>query len=181
MEIKETIIKGCFEIFPKSFKDMRGKLIKTFHLSTFEKLGLNTTFDEEYYSISNQGVLRGLHFQLPPEAHIKCVTCLRGKIFDVVVDLRKGSPSFGKHFSTILCETAAKLLYIPVGCAHGFYALEDNSIFLNRSSKAFSAEHDMGIRWDSCGINWPDEKPLLSDKDLQLIKLEEFESRFVYE
>jgi dTDP-4-dehydrorhamnose 3,5-epimerase len=180
MEIKETIIKGCYEIQPKIFKDERGKLIKTYHSNTFESLGLTTQFEEEYYSVSAKGVLRGLHFQIPPEAHVKCVTCIKGKIFDVVVDLRKGSPSYGKHYSTILDEENGKMLYIPEGCAHGFYVIENQSIFLNRSSKAFSAAHDMGIHWDSCGINWPDSQPILSEKDQGMINLGDFDSPFVF-
>jgi len=181
MEIRKTSIEGCYEILPKVFQDERGKLIKTFHVNTFESLGLGIKFDEEYYSISAKGVLRGLHFQIPPEAHIKCVTCIKGKIFDVVVDLRKGSPSYKQHFTTILEETEGKMLYIPKGCAHGFYVLEDQSIFLNRSSSPFSAAHDMGIRWDSCGIQWPDTEPTLSEKDKGMISLEDFDSPFVFE
>jgi dTDP-4-dehydrorhamnose 3,5-epimerase len=178
MEIKETSISGCYELFPRIFKDERGKLIKPFHEPTFKSLGLETVYEEEYYSISAKGVLRGLHFQLPPKAHVKCVTCVKGKIFDAVVDLRKGSPTYGKYFSTELDSEEGKMIYIPEGCAHGFYVLEDQSIFLNRSSKPFSADHDTGILWNSCGINWPNHQPILSEKDKNMIPFDAFDSPF---
>ena len=178
MDKKETNIQGCYELFPRVFKDQRGKLIKTFHHDTFSELGLEVVFKEEYFSVSAIGVLRGLHFQLPPNDHIKCVTCLSGRLFDVVVDLRKNSPTFGKHFTTELDSELGNMVYIPSGCAHGFFTLTDQAIFLNRTTSVFSPDSDTGIRWDSCGIPWPDPNPILSEKDKNLIKFSDFTSPF---
>ena len=178
MEINKTSIEGCFELQPRIFKDERGRLIKTFHENTFLDLELETDFKEEYYSISKKGVLRGLHFQTPPHDHVKCVTCLSGKIFDVVVDLRKNSPTYKQHFSIELDAEKGNMLYIPKGLAHGFYALSETVIFLNRTSTVFAPINDSGIRWDSCEIDWPNKDPILSDKDKQMIALEDFKSPF---
>ena len=178
MELQKTTLNDCWELRPRIFKDDRGSLIKTFHRDTFESFGLCTDFKEEYYSISKKGVLRGLHFQLPPQDHVKCATCVAGKIFDVVVDLRKSSPTFGQHFSIILDSKLGNMLYIPKGFAHGFYVLSEQAIFLNRTSTVFAPKFDAGIRWDSCGIKWPDMNPVLSDKDQLMIEYNNFKSPF---
>ncbi|MBX2843872.1 MAG: dTDP-4-dehydrorhamnose 3,5-epimerase [Flammeovirgaceae bacterium] len=174
----ETPIPGLYELQPRVFQDDRGRLVKTFHEDTYIDLGLSTTFTEEYYSTSVKGVLRGLHFQVPPHGHVKCVTCIAGKIFDVVVDLRKNSPTYKHHFSLELDAEKGNMLYIPEGFAHGFYVMSDSAIFLNRTSVVFKPESDTGIKWDSCGIQWPDMDPILSDKDISLVTLDEFESPF---
>jgi len=174
----KTILSGCFELEPFIFEDKRGKLVKTFHSDTFASLGLETNFREEYYSVSEKNTLRGLHFQLPPDDHVKCVTCLFGKIFDVVVDLRKDSATYMKSFSIILDADRGNMLYIPKGFAHGFQVLSDTAIFLNRTTTVYSAKYECGIRWDSCGIKWPGSDPVLSIKDKQLITLNDFKSPF---
>ncbi len=178
MELHETTLKDCWELRPRIFKDDRGSLIKTFHKDTFESLGLVTDFKEEYYSVSKKGVLRGLHFQLPPEDHVKCVTCISGRIFDVVVDLRKASPTYKKQFTIELNSELGNMLYIPKGFAHGFYVLSEEAIFLNRTSTVYAPQCDAGIKWDSCGIQWPDNHPILSEKDELMIELKEFKSPF---
>lgn len=178
MNLTETNLTGCFVLQPRIFSDERGKLIKTYHEETFKELGLTTQFREEYYSVSQEGVLRGLHFQLPPHDHVKCVTCVMGKIFDVVVDLRTDSPTFRSHFSIVLDSEKANMLYIPQGFAHGFLVLSESAIFLNRTSIEYKAESDNGIRWDTCGIEWPVAKPILSTKDKQWSSLEDFKSPF---
>ena len=141
-------------------------------------MGLRSDFKEEYYSTSSKGVIRGLHFQLPPEQHVKCISCLQGEIFDVVVDLRKDSPTFGKHFTIKLNSEDPTVLYIPEGMAHGFMSLTDNSIFLNKTTTGFNADCDTGIHWDSCGIQWPDIKPVLSEKDIEMQTFADFNSPF---
>ncbi|MCL4132289.1 UNVERIFIED_CONTAM: hypothetical protein GTU68_013014 [Idotea baltica] len=178
MEKIKTSIPGCFELQPRIFKDDRGKLIKTFHKDTFLDLGLETDFKEEYYSVSKKNVLRGLHFQMPPEDHVKCVTCISGKIFDVVVDLRKDSPTYKQSFSLELDSEKGNMLYIPKGFAHGFFALSDDAIFLNRTTTVYNPSCDTGIKWDSCGINWPSDNPILSEKDQEMITLSNFKSPF---
>jgi len=175
---KLTTIPGCFELVPRIFEDSRGKLVKTFHEETFKNLGLETNFPEEYYSTSGKNIIRGLHFQEPPYDHIKCVTCISGKIFDVVVDLRKNSPTYKKHLSIILDADLGNILYIPKGMAHGFYVLGDGAIFLNRTTTIYNGDSEGGIKWDSCGIKWPNLNPIVSDKDQQLITLENYKSPF---
>jgi dTDP-4-dehydrorhamnose 3,5-epimerase len=174
----KTIISGCYELEPSIFGDSRGKLVKTFHKDVFLSLGLETDFTEEYYSISPKNILRGLHFQLPPYDHVKCVTCLSGKIFDVVVDLRKKSKTYKQYFSIELDAEKGNMLYIPEGLAHGFNVLSDTAIFLNRTTTVYNADSEAGIKWDSCGIIWPNTNPILSDKDKNLITLDKFKSPF---
>ena len=174
----ETDIQGCVLIKPRVFNDERGRLVKTFHADFFAELGLQTDFREEYYSVSKRGVLRGLHFQLPPHDHVKCVTCLQGSLFDVVVDLRRQSPTYRKHYTVHLDDVECAMLYIPPGLAHGFYTLSDSAIFLNRTTSVYNPGSDTGIRWDSCGIDWPDASPIISDKDREMTGLNEFQSPF---
>jgi len=174
----ETEFPGLFIIKPRIFSDNRGLFIKLFHHKMFEDMGLRSDFKEEYYSTSSKGVIRGLHFQLPPEQHVKCISCLQGEIFDVVVDLRKDSPTFGKHFTIKLNSEDPTVLYIPEGMAHGFMSLTDNSIFLNKTTTGFNADCDTGIHWDSCGIQWPDIKPVLSEKDIEMQTFADFNSPF---
>jgi len=178
MKIIKTIMSGCFELQPKIIQDSRGRLVKTYHNEVFASYGLDTNFSEEYYSVSNKDILRGLHFQLPPYDHVKCVTCLLGKIFDVVVDLRKDSKTYKQYFSIELDAEKGNMLYIPKGFAHGFQVMSETAIFLNRTTTIYHPESESGIRWDSCGINWPNMNPVLSDKDKQLIKLNDFKGPF---
>jgi len=178
MEIIKTKIEGCFELKPKIFKDDRGRLVKTFHHDTFKESGLETDFKEEYYSVSKKGVLRGLHFQLPPHDHVKCITCLSGKIFDVVVDLRKNSATYKQFFSIELDSEKGNMLYIPAGLAHGFYTISEEAIFLNRTTTVYNPNSDTGIKWNSCGISWPNLNPILSEKDEQMMELDSFNSPF---
>jgi dTDP-4-dehydrorhamnose 3,5-epimerase len=178
MQKIETKLEGCFLIKPKTFEDPRGSLTKIFHRPSFLDLGLAVEFPEEYYSISTKGVVRGLHFQIPPDDHIKCITCLQGKIFDVVVDLRKKSPTYGENFTVTLESQNPMILYVPAGFAHGFMALEDNSLFLNKSTTIYSPSCDNGIKWNSCGIDWPDLIPVVSEKDKEMIDFKYFNSPF---
>jgi dTDP-4-dehydrorhamnose 3,5-epimerase len=181
MEIVKTKITGCFEIKHKVRNDNRGKLVKTFQAKTFQEFGLHSNFPEVYYSVSKKNVLRGLHFQVPDQHHIKIVLCLVGRILDAVVDLRVGSPTFGEHILLELSHEKANMLYVPEGCAHGFYTLTDNSVFLNQTSTMYSQKHDAGIRWDSCGIDWQKKDPIISAKDKTLIEFESYNSPFRYQ
>ena len=178
MELIETSIPGCFEIRANKISDKRGHFLKLFHKNTFAKLGLNVTFEESYCSTSSKGVLRGLHFQTPPKAHVKLVSCLEGEILDVVVDLRKKSPTYRQHFKIYLSSEKGNLLYVPEGLAHGFYVVSEKAIFLSLNSKAFSAEYDKGIHWKSVGMNWIDDDPIISEKDENQVSLDDFDSPF---
>jgi len=178
MNLVKTNIEGCYEILPFDLKDHRGRFVKPYHRDDFREAGLDFTISEEFYSVSNKGVLRGLHFQLPPKDTIKGVTCLSGSIFDVVVDLRKNSPTYGHHFSIELSEDKGNMLYIPKGLAHGFCALSTEALVLYMCSEVYSPKHDTGIHWDSAGIRWPVKDPIVSDKDNGLVGMDQFESTF---
>lgn len=175
---KPTDIRGCFEIIPTIRRDSRGMFIKIAHEPEFRKLGLETHFAEEYYSVSRKGVLRGLHFQTPPMALTKLVFCVEGDILDAVVDLRKRSKTFGKSFTILLSTKKANMLYIPKGCAHGFYALSKKVVMLYKTSAVYSPEHDKGILWNSTGIKWPSKNPRLSPRDEAFPSFADFESPF---
>lgn len=177
-ELNPTGIEGCFEIRPRVFKDQRGKFVKLFHRELFDELGLQSTYEEEYYSISPARVIRGLHFQVPPKEHVKLVSCLKGAILDVVYDLRSESDSSGQVFSLELNSEKGNMLYVPEGLAHGFYVLSEKAIFLSMNSRKFSPECDRGIRWDSIPFNWPDKDPIVSEKDTNMVSLRNFENPF---
>jgi len=179
--IKESRIKGIFEITPRILSDVRGAFIKTYHKEFFQKKGLEFDLEEQYFSSSKKDVIRGMHFQLPPHAHAKLVGCITGSVLDVLVDLRKGSPTFGQYDCFELTANRHNILYIPVGLAHGFHALSDDAIMLYNVSTTYHKEVDTGIRWDSFSFDWKVENPVLSARDLSFQSLHEFKSPFVYE
>ena len=137
-----------------------------------------TNFQEQYFSESVHGVVRGLHFQLPPHDHHKLVTCLSGEVLDVVVDLRQNSPTFGKHVSFILNERQANQVYIPTGCAHGFCVTSPRATLLYNVGTMYAPSYDAGIRWNSVGIDWPFTDPEISARDNALPTFKDFVSPF---
>ncbi|MBP2833877.1 dTDP-4-dehydrorhamnose 3,5-epimerase [Aquimarina sp. U1-2] len=179
MELKETLIPGCYKIALDSFEDNRGSFFKTFHSDVFEEKGLCCNWKEEYFSVSNKNVIRGMHFQTPPMDHDKIVTCLTGSVLDVVIDLRKNSPQFKKYATFKLdSNTLDKMLYIPKGCAHGFMSLEDNTLMYYKVSSVYSPENDKGIHWNSIGFEWNVIKPIVSERDKNHPSLKDFQSPF---
>lgn len=180
MLTSKTCIPGCLELQPRVHADERGMFVKTFHKQEFAALGLETAFEEQYYTLSVKRVLRGMHFQVPPADHVKVVHCVRGAVMDVVVDLRTGSPTFGKYFATVLDDQTGKGLYIPRGLAHGFCVLSDQALMLYNTSSAYAPRQDKGIRWDSLDIPWPEKDPILSKRDRQFPAFGEFTSPFRY-
>ena len=177
-QLNPTTIEGCYEIQPNVFHDKRGRFIKFYHEQEFQESGLCSHYEEKYYSVSNKRVLRGLHFQTPPNSQVKLVSCLFGNLLDVVVDLRKSSKTYGDYFSTELSSEKGNLLYVPEGLAHGFYSLTDNSIFVSLNSIKYEPASDGGINWNSIGFEWPDSNPVLSDKDKSMPALKNFTSPF---
>ncbi|HVD99793.1 MAG TPA: dTDP-4-dehydrorhamnose 3,5-epimerase [Cytophagaceae bacterium] len=169
MEVRETFIKDLVEIYPKIFKDERGFFLETYNRSSFEKAGIKTAFVQDNQSFSIKGVLRGLHFQKPPFAQAKLVSVISGRVLDVAVDLRKDSPTFGKHFSVVLEAEKRNMLLVPEGFAHGFVALED-SVFSYKCSNVYNKESEGGIIWNDkdLSIDWGFANPLVSEKDLIL-------------
>lgn len=180
IQLKDTTIKGCYEITPRIQQDQRGFFVKTFHKDIFASQKLVTEFTEEYYSVSHKGVLRGLHFQTPPADHIKMVYCVLGEVMDVVVDLRIGSPTYGQYASFELTAKKANMIYIPKGLAHGFYVTSEQAILMYKVTTVYSPEHDTGIRWNSVGIPWPDTAPIISRRDNSFGEFADFISPFRY-
>jgi len=178
MTVTETFMKGLRVLEPNLLEDSRGVFFKTLHKEEFTKLNLPLDWSEEYFSLSHKNVIRGMHFQVPPEAHCKIVSCLKGSVLDVVIDLRKNSETFGKTFATELNDMNRKVLIIPKGCAHGFLSLQDNSLMFYKVSSIYSPECDMGIRWNSIDFEWPTNKPIVSIRDEQHLDFKEFNSPF---
>jgi dTDP-4-dehydrorhamnose 3,5-epimerase len=180
MDLVPLSIDGCLEIRPRVFADDRGTFVKTFHRDAFAQWGLAVDFPEQFYSTSRRGVLRGLHFQLPPHEHAKLVTCLHGRVLDAAVDLRKDSPTYGKHVTVELDAGKGNMVYLPVGMAHGFFTLSESAIVLYNATTVHSPAHDSGVRWDSAGIAWPTTTPIVSPRDSKFVSLAEFQTVFAY-
>lgn len=180
-ELQHSGIPDCFEVQPRIFSDARGRFVKVFHKENFRELGLATNFVEEYYSSSHFGVIRGLHFQSPPVDHVKLIYCVQGEVFDVVLDLRVGSPTYGKTYTCTLGAELGNYLYVPKGLAHGFCVTSEKATLIYKVSSVYSPLHDTGILWNSANINWPTDRPQLSDRDMNLPRFEEFVSPFVYQ
>jgi dTDP-4-dehydrorhamnose 3,5-epimerase len=172
----QTPLAGAFVIEPERAEDDRGYFARTFCEMEFEKHGLNPRVTQCSVSQNRwQGTLRGLHFQKVPAEEAKLVRCPRGAIFDVVVDLRPGSSTFGHWFAETLSALNGWMLYVPEGCAHGFQALSDDVEVAYQMSTAYRPELSIGIRWNDprLGIAWPLPDPILSDRDRALPLLEE--------
>lgn len=164
----ETTLEGVYILEPTVFEDHRGFFMESYNKRDFEEIGLFFDFVQDNHSLSIQaGVLRGLHFQLNPKAQTKVVRCLKGAIYDVVVDIRKGSPTFGKWIGVILTEYNKRQIVVPKGFAHGVLTLVPNTEILYKVDEYYSPEHDRAIRWNDPDLNidWPVKEPILSDKD----------------
>lgn len=164
-EARELALAGCFELSPIVRSDDRGRFVKTVHGSQFARLGLRADFVEQYHSTSRKDVLRGLHYQAPPAAHAKLVTCLVGRVFDAAVDLRPGSTTFGQAVHLVLEADKANLVYLPIGVAHGFWTLSAEAILLYNVTSEYAAASDAGVLWSSVDIPWPGTQPILSERD----------------
>lgn len=185
MEIIKTNIPGAVVIEPKVFLDARGYFFESFNQREFEKAVGPVHFVQDNESNSSGGVMRGLHFQLPPYTQAKLVRCVVGAVLDVCVDLRKGSPAYGKHLAVELTAENHRQLFVPRGCAHGFAVLTETATFQYKCDNYYAPQADGGISiFDpSLGIDWRVDpaKALLSEKDTRLPRLADFESPFVYE
>ena len=171
MLIEPLVIAGAFRIVPAQRADNRGFFARTFCAETFAAHGLETNFVQRSTSFNlTRGTLRGLHYQGDPHSETKTVRCTRGRVFDVLVDLRKDSPSFGRWHGEELDPDKTTTLYIPKGCAHGFQTLMDNSEVYYEITPAYVANVSRGIRFDDpdLAIKWPLKDPVLSERDLQL-------------
>ena len=157
-QFRETGLPGLLLIEPRIHGDERGFFYESFHQQQFDAaIGRHVTFVQDNHSRSSRGVLRGLHYQLPPQAQGKLVRCVAGEVFDVAVDLRRGSATFGRHFSTLLSAANHRQLWIPEGFAHGFVALSEHAELLYKTTAYWSPQHERALRWDDpqLAIAWP--------------------------
>ncbi|WP_308596366.1 dTDP-4-dehydrorhamnose 3,5-epimerase [uncultured Parabacteroides sp.] len=184
MEVIKTAIDGVVIIEPKIFKDSRGYFFESFSQNEFEDKVRKINFVQDNESMSSYGVMRGLHFQRPPYAQSKLVRCVKGRVLDVAVDIRKGSPTFGQHVAVELSEENHRQFFIPRGFAHGFAVLSDTAVFQYKCDNFYHPEADGGIsiKDESLGIDWkiPMKEAILSDKDLKHNCLRNFDSPFDY-
>lgn len=184
MELINTEIAEVKIVKPLVFGDNRGWFYESYSYEKLKQLGINTQFVQDNRSYSSEkGTLRGIHFQKSPMAQTKLITCTRGRILDVAVDLRKGSPTYLKWVSVELSEENKLMLYIPKGFGHGFVTLTDNVEVLYKVDEYYSKENDRSIKFDDkeIGVNWGVQNPILSQKDLTAPSLSESDVDFVYE
>lgn len=182
MEVIKTAIDGVVIIEPRIFKDARGYFFESFSAREFEEKVCKTTFVQDNESFSSYGVLRGLHFQKPPFTQSKLVRVIKGAVLDVAVDIRKGSPTYGKHVAVELTEENHRQLFIPRGFAHGFAVLSDEVLFQYKCDNFYAPQADGGIAWNDpdLGIDWriPVDKVILSEKDIKHPCLKDYDSEF---
>ena len=177
LEIPEVV-----RITPTRYGDQRGFFEETYRASAFIEGGVPDVFVQDNHARSTRGVLRGLHFQAPPGAQAKLVRVVRGEVFDVAVDLRAGSPTFGSWVGGVLSGEDGDMLYVPRGFAHGYLCLSDTADLVYKVSAEFDADLDRGIAWDdaSVGVEWPLSDPILSQRDQTLLRVDAITSPFQY-
>lgn len=184
MEVIKTEIEGLYIVEPKIFRDARGYFFESFSEREFaEKVG-PVKFVQDNESMSSYGVMRGLHFQRPPYTQAKLVRCVKGRVLDVAVDIRKGSPTYGKHVAVELSEDNHRQFFISHGFAHGFAVLSETAVFQYKCDNYYAPQADGGISIldESLGIDWqiPMEKAILSEKDTKHALLKDFETPFIF-
>lgn len=180
MEVTETELKGLFILKPKVFEDERGYFFESYSQKLFKDAGLDLNFVQDNQSLSQKGVLRGLHFQNPPHAQGKLVRVITGAVLDVVVDIRKDSKTYGKWYGLELTEKNKWMMYVPPGFAHGFLTLENNTVFSYKCTNFYNKASEDCLLWNDkdININWNFDKPLLSAKDLEGKPFKGFVSMF---
>ena len=183
MEIKKTNFEELWIIIPDVYTDDRGCFFESYNYDKYKKIGIKENFVQDNQSISNKNVIRGLHYQIPPYAQGKLVRVIRGKILDVAVDIRFGSPTLGKYYSIELSGKNNLQLWIPQGFAHGFSTLEDNTIVQYKCTNFYSPAHERGIIFndEKLNINWKITNPIVSKKDLNNITFKKINKDFIYE
>lgn len=181
VEFTPTPFQDLWILTPRVFADSRGYFLETFRQETLAAKNLPTQFVQDNQSMSHKGALRGLHFQAPPHAQDKLVWVTRGKVLDVVVDIRKHSPTYGKYFSAELSAENHKQLFVPKGFAHGFVTLEDHTIFQYKCTDYYNKDSEGGLLWNdtSLSIDWQITDPIISDKDQVQPKFDTFDTPFV--
>lgn len=182
MKFSKVVIDGIVVIEPTVFVDKRGSFLESYNKNEFEKVIGKVSFIQDNESRSSKGVLRGLHYQTPPFAQAKLVRCIEGEVLDIVVDIRKSSPTYGLYHSEVLSCENKKQLFIPRGFAHGFLVLSDSATFAYKVDNAYTKDNEAGIQWNDkqLGIKWgvKESEILISDKDVQLPLFSKFKSPF---
>ncbi len=183
MELEKTEIEGAVVLAPKVFGDNRGWFMESYSKRTLEELGINDNFIQDNRSFSaEKGTLRGLHCQTEPMAQAKLLTCLKGEITDIAVDIREGSPTYKKWVAVKLTAENKKMFYIPAGCLHGFVTLTDDVEVMYKVDKFYSPENDRSVKYNDSelGVEWNIENPILSQKDLNAPLLKDSDVKFKY-
>jgi len=178
MKIENTYIDGLKLIHLSRFEDSRGSFIKVFNKEFFRLNKLATDFKESYFSVSQKNVIRGMHFQVPPYEHTKLVYLSQGGVIDVILDIRKSSPTFGQYLTIELTGSNPIALYIPVGCAHGYLSIQDNTIVSYLQTSVYNRDCDHGIKWDSFGMDWGVTAPIVSKRDMEFVKFNDYATKF---
>jgi dTDP-4-dehydrorhamnose 3,5-epimerase len=178
----DTSLPDVILIAPDVFADARGYFMETYNRDALAALGLEAIFVQDNLSFSSRGILRGLHFQADPYAQGKLVSVLQGEVYDVAVDIRLGSPTFGKWHGEILSAENHRMMYVPPGFAHGFVVRSETCLFSYKCTNTYHKASEGGIRWDDpqLAIDWEVETPIVSDKDSELPFLQEFKSPFIF-
>ncbi len=178
MKFTKTIIEGVYIVEQNISKDNRGSFVKNFNSKEFSDHGIECNFKESYYTKSKEDVIRGMHFQEPPYDHSKLITVISGTIIDVVLDLRINSKTFGQYFFIELSRENRKSLYVPKGLAHGFGVLSEYAIAYYQVSTEYNQKFDKGISYNSFGMQWPIDNPILSERDLSFPTFKKFKNPF---
>jgi dTDP-4-dehydrorhamnose 3,5-epimerase len=182
MQLISTPIPGLVEIEPRVFGDDRGYFFESYSETAFKEMGIEHNFVQDNQSMSNKGVLRGLHFQAPPFAQGKLVRVIKGAVLDVALDIRLGSPTYGQHHKVLLTGENKKMFWVPPGFAHGFATLEDGTIFSYKCSNLYAPSSEGSVLWNDpdLGIDWNISDPKLSEKDMQAPSFSDLRSPFKY-
>ncbi len=180
MKIEKNAIEGLLVIKPDVFEDRRGYFFESYNEEKFKQHGIDVKFVQDNESKSGKGVLRGLHFQVPPYQQGKLVRVIKGAVLDVAVDLRKSSPTYGQWAAIELSEKNKWMYWIPAGFAHGFLTLEEDTIFFYKCTQVYNKESEGGILWNDpdLGIKWGISEPMVSEKDKVAMRFREFKSPF---
>lgn len=182
MQIEKTFIDGLLIIEPSIFEDSRGYFFESFNKEKYKQIGLDADFVQDNISKSNKGTIRGLHYQVGRFAQGKICSVLKGSVIDIAVDIRFGSPTFGKYFSIELSDRNKKQLWIPIGFAHGFIVKSDDTIFTYKCTSTYNKGSERSIIYNDSdiNINWQVDNPIVSDKDLEGIHFKNIEKDFTY-
>jgi dTDP-4-dehydrorhamnose 3,5-epimerase len=184
-EVRQLEIRDVLLVRPSKFADRRGYFMETYNRSEYSALGISCEFIQDNQAMSvASGTIRGLHFQHPPRAQAKLVRVLKGRVYDVAVDLRRGSPTYGRWYATILSDAGREQLFVPRGFAHGYCTLEPNTEIAYKVDEYYESDYDAGLRWNdpTIGIKWPviDSEVVLNERDQTLPLFTEFETPFRY-